>query len=116
MSDGTDSLTYLNPANMQAVKKLAVTEGNARRDSLNELEYIKGYIYANIWLTNHIVKINPADGKVVGKLDLSPLAFKAALTQPGIDALNGIAYDSTKDLLYVTGKFYSRIYQIKLTE
>ena len=96
-------------------KKLPVTENGAKRDSLNELEYIKGYIYANIWLTNNIVKINPADGKVVAKLDLSTLAFKAALTTGG-DALNGIAYDSTTDHIYVTGKLWPHIHQLKLSQ
>jgi glutaminyl-peptide cyclotransferase len=115
MGDGTDTLTFLQPGDMKIVKKLPVSENGARRDSLNELEYIKGYIYANIWLTNHIVKIDPADGKVVGKLDLSPLAFKASLSRPDCDVLNGIAYDSTKDLVYVTGKLWPHIYQIRLS-
>jgi glutamine cyclotransferase len=115
MSDGTDTLNYLNPDDLTTYKKLPVTENGRRRDSLNELEYIKGYIYANIWLTNNIVKINPANGKVTGKLDLSTLAFKAALTTGG-DALNGIAYDSTTDYIYVTGKLWPHIHQLKLSK
>ena len=115
MSDGTDTLNYLNPDNLTIARKLAVTENGAKRDSLNELEYIKGFIYANIWLTNNIVKIDPADGKVVAKLDLSALAFKAALTTGG-DALNGIAYDSTTDYIYVTGKLWPHIHQLKLSQ
>jgi glutamine cyclotransferase len=114
MSDGTDTLTYLTD-NLAIARKLPVTENGAKRDSLNELEYIKGYIYANIWLTNNIVKINPADGKVIAKLDLSTLAFKAALTTGG-DALNGIAYDSTTDYIYVTGKLWPHIHQLKLKQ
>jgi glutaminyl-peptide cyclotransferase len=116
MSDGTDALTYLNPTDMKPIKKLPVTENGFKRDSLNELEYIKGYIYANIWLTNHIVKINPADGKVVGKLDLSPLAMKASLIRPECEEMNGIAYDSTTGFLYVTGKHWPHIYQLKLMQ
>jgi len=115
MSDGTDTLCFLQPGDLKLVKKLAVTENGHRRDSLNELEYIKGYIYANIWVTNYIVKINPADGKVVGKLDLSPLAFKASLTRDGGDVLNGIAYDSTTDIIYVTGKLWPHVHQIQIT-
>jgi glutamine cyclotransferase len=115
MSDGTDTLSFLDPGDLKTVKKLPVTEIGARRDSLNELEYIKGYIYANIWLTNNIVKINPADGKVVGKLDLSPLAFKASLTRDGGDVLNGIAYDAATDMIYVTGKLWPHVYQIQLS-
>jgi len=115
MSDGTDTLNYLNPNDLTTLKKLPVTENGRRRDSLNELEYIKGYIYANIWLTNDIVKINPADGKVVAKLDLSPLAFKAAITTGG-DALNGIAYDSTTNHIYVTGKLWPHIHELKISQ
>jgi glutamine cyclotransferase len=115
MSDGTDSLTYLDPDNLAPYKKLPVTENGARRDSLNELEYIKGYIYANIWVTNTIVKIDPANGKVVAKLDLSPLAFKASLTRSEGDVLNGIAYDSATDYVYVTGKLWPHIHQLKIS-
>jgi glutamine cyclotransferase len=116
MSDGTDSLTFLHPDDLKLVKKLPVTENGARCDSLNELEYIKGYIYANIWLTNHIVKIDPANGKVVGKLDLSPLAFKASISRPDCDVLNGIAYDSTTDMVYITGKLWPHVYQIQIRQ
>jgi glutamine cyclotransferase len=115
MSDGTDTLSFLQPGDLQLVKKLPVTENGARRDSLNELEYIKGYIYANIWVTNQIVKINPVDGKVVGKLDLSSLAFKATMSKPDGDVLNGIAYDSTTDMVYITGKLWPHVYQIQLS-
>jgi len=115
MSDGTDTLNYLDPDDLTTYKKLPITENGRRRDSLNELEYIKGYIYANIWLTNNIVKIDPADGKVVGKLDLSTLAFKAAMTTGG-DALNGIAYDSATGYVYVTGKLWPHIHQLKLSQ
>lgn len=116
MSDGTDSLTYLNADNLAPYKKLPVTENGAKRDSLNELEYIKGYIYANIWESNNIVKIDPANGKVVAKLDLSPLAFKASLTRSEGDVLNGIAYDSATDYVYVTGKLWPHIHQLKISQ
>lgn len=115
MSDGTDTLSFLQPGDLKLVKKLAVTENGHRRDSLNELEYIKGYIYANIWVTNYIVRIDPASGKVVGKLDLSPLAFKASLTRSGGDVLNGIAYDAATDMIYVTGKLWPHVHQIKIS-
>ncbi len=109
-------LTYLNPTDLKLVKKLPVTENGSKRDSLNELEYIKGYIYANVWLTDHIVKINPADGKVVGKLDLSTLAMKAAMANPQSGEMNGIAYDSTTGHVYVTGKHWPHIYQLQLKQ
>lgn len=114
MSDGTDTLTWLDPNNLKPVKKLPVTELGYKRDSLNELEYIKGYIYANVWVTDHIVKINPADGKVVGKLDCSALAMRAAMTKPNCGEMNGIAYDSTTGAVYITGKHWPHIYQLKL--
>jgi glutaminyl-peptide cyclotransferase len=114
MSDGTDTLTFLHPDDAKPLKKLPVTENGAKRDSLNELEYIKGYLYANIWLTNHIVKINPADGKVVARLNLDTLEFKARLSRPECDALNGIAYDSATNMIYVTGKLWPYVYQIQL--
>jgi len=115
MSDGTDTLSFMQPGDLKLVKKLPVTENGRRRDSLNELEYIKGYIYANIWLTNYIVRIDPANGKVIGKLDLSPLAFKGCLNRPDCDALNGIAYDAATDMVYVTGKLWPHVYQIKIS-
>jgi glutamine cyclotransferase len=116
MSDGTDSLTFLNPGDLKPVKKLPVTENGLKRDSLNELEYIKGYIYANVWLTEHVVKIDPANGKVIGKLDLSPLAMKAALAGQQSGEMNGIAYDSTTGFIYITGKHWPHIYQLQLKQ
>jgi len=115
MSDGTDALTFLDPASLKPVRTLKVTENGKARDSLNELEYIKGYIYANIWYNNNVVKIDPADGKVVGRIDFSSLAFEAVMKNPNINVLNGIAYDSTTDKIYVTGKMWSNIYEVKFT-
>lgn len=112
MSDGTSRLTYLSPDSLKPVKTLAATEDGAPLQHLNELEYIKGYIYANIWLTNTIAKIDPATGKVIGKLDLSSLEMEAKARQPDIDVLNGIAYDAAADKIYVTGKLWPYIYQI----
>lgn len=116
MSDGTDTLTFLDPGDLKTIKKLPVTENGFKRDSLNELEYIKGYIYANVWLTEHIVKIDPASGKVVGRLDLSPLAMRAAMANPQSGEMNGIAYDSTSGFIYITGKHWPHIYQLQLKQ
>lgn len=112
MSDGTDTLTYLDPLNLKPAKILKVTENGLRRDSLNELEFIRGFIYANIWANNCIVKIDPSSGKVIGKMDLSSLVMEAKIKNPEADVLNGIAYDSTTDKIYVTGKLWTNIYQI----
>lgn len=113
MDDGTDVLTFLDPAGMKPVRSLAVSENGLPIDKLNELEYIKGYIYANVWQTDFIVKIDPANGKVVARLDLSSLAFEARNKFPRADVLNGIAYDSAADKIYVTGKFWPNIYQLR---
>ncbi|HXB09590.1 MAG TPA: glutaminyl-peptide cyclotransferase [Puia sp.] len=115
MSDGTSTLTYLDPVNCKPVKTLAVTESGMALDSLNELEYINGYIYANRYLQNYIVKIEPASGKVVGRLDLTSLVDAEHVKNPGGDVLNGIAYDRDNDKIYVTGKLWSGIYQLIFT-
>ena len=113
MSDGTDTLTFLNPGNFIPIKKLAVTENNIGVKKLNELEFIKGFIYANVWQTNNIIKIDTANGKVVGKLDLNSLVLEAGNKNVDADVLNGIAYDSSNDKIYVTGKLWANIYEIK---
>lgn len=112
MSDGTDKLTFLNPDNMQPVKILSVTENNIPVKRLNELEFINGYIYSNIWMTNYIVKIDTSNGKVTGKLDLTALNNEEMKKKPNIDVLNGIAYDPEKKKIYVTGKLWPTIYEI----
>ncbi len=115
MSDGSDKLTYLDAVALKPASVLKVTENGLPRDSLNELEFIKGFIYANIWQNNSIVKIDPANGKVVGKIDLSSLAFEARNKNPRADVLNGIAYDSITDKIYVTGKMWPNIYELNFT-
>jgi glutamine cyclotransferase len=112
MSDGTAALTYLDPVSLQPTKVLAVTENDNPLDQLNELEYINGFIYANVWLTDHIVKIDPSSGKVVGKIDCSSLTLENRNKNPQADVLNGIAYDSASNKIYVTGKLWPAIYEI----
>ncbi len=113
MSDGTALLTYLDPIKLSPIKVLKVTEQGSPIDHLNELEFINGFLYANIWLTNFIVKIDPSSGNIVGKLDLSSLTTEAKSLNPRADVLNGIAYDSSTDKIYVTGKLWPKIYQIQ---
>ena len=112
MDDGTDKLTFINPVNFKQIKTLAVTENGLPDSNLNELEYINGFIYANIWETNNIVKIDTATGNVVGKLDLTSLFMEAQNKHPNADVLNGIAYDTATDKIYVTGKLWPNIYEI----
>ncbi len=113
MSDGTSILTYLNPADFSVTKTLAVTENGNPVNYLNELEYIKGYLYANVWMTNTIVKIDPQSGKILGRLDLYELANDANAKNPQSAEMNGIAWDAEKDKVYVTGKMWPSIYEVK---
>lgn len=113
MSDGTNVLTYLDPATLKPVKTLTVTENGYASDYLNELEYIKGFIYANVWTTHSIVKIDPASGKIVGKLFLAPLVEEVRHKYRGSKEMNGIAYNPLTDKIYITGKMWPHIYELK---
>jgi glutamine cyclotransferase len=113
MSDGTSTLTYLDPMTLKVVKTLNVSENGYAADYLNELEWIKGFIYANVWTTNKIVKIDPATGKVIGKLDCISLLHEARIKYSNATELNGIAYDPASDKIYVTGKLWPSIYRIE---
>lgn len=115
MSDGTSNLTYFDPIKLTPIKALKVTEKGYPIDKLNELEFIKGFIYANIWTSDLIVKIDPSSGNVVGRIDLSSLTNEAKRINPNAEVLNGIAYDSTTDKIYVTGKLWANIYQIQFS-
>ncbi|MES2761275.1 MAG: glutaminyl-peptide cyclotransferase [Bacteroidota bacterium] len=113
MSDGTSYLTYIDPVSFNVTKRLDVAENGYVLEHLNELEYIKGFIYANVWMTNTIVKIDPNTGDVVGKMDLSDLSYQSKTQNPNALEMNGIAYDSISDKILVTGKFWPTIYEIK---
>lgn len=113
MSDGTDELTFIDPATMKPMRKVKVVEAGVSLPYLNELEYIKGFVYANVWMTNYIVKIDPKDGKVAGRLDLAPLAYEARSMYGRSEVMNGIAYDSASGKVYVTGKLWPKIYELK---
>jgi glutamine cyclotransferase len=113
MSDGTSYLTFLNPESFAVEKVLDVAENDYVLENLNELEYINGFIYANIWTTNTIVKIDPATGDVVGKMDLSALSNESKMKNPGSLEMNGIAYDPASGKIVVTGKMWPTIYEIK---
>jgi glutamine cyclotransferase len=113
MSDGTNTITYWDPNNLKEIKKLNVTFNGSSALYMNELEYINGFIYANVWTTNNIAKIDPDNGKIVGIIDLTSLYLKARKENPQSEATNGIAYDPKRDRILVTGKFWPFIYQIK---
>jgi len=114
MSDGTEVLSYVNPADFKTSKTLQVTENGFALTYLNELEYIKGYIYANVWMTQFIVKIDPNTGKVVGKFDLKDLYQDAKTKNINLLEMNGIAYDKENDKVLVTGKLWPFVYEIKI--
>lgn len=114
MSDGTEKIYYLDTATLQVARTITVMDGGTRVKKLNELEYINGYIYANVWETNWILKIDPASGKVVGRLDLSPIGNEIRVMYPNADVLNGIAYDKNSNALLVTGKLWPKAYLIRL--
>lgn len=114
MSDGTNKLTYFD-AEMNAIKTLEVTENAYATDALNELEYIKGYIYANIWMTGYIVKIDPKTGNVVARINFTPMSYNVKNLHPNTLEMNGIAYDSIADKIYVTGKLWPNIYQVNFS-
>lgn len=116
MSDGTDKLVFLDTATLQTVRTVNVTDSNGPVTKLNELEFMEGFVLANQWETNRIVKIDPSTGKVVGVLDLTPLAREARMANPKADVLNGIAYHPSTKLLIVTGKFWPSCYVLQLNQ
>jgi glutamine cyclotransferase len=116
MSDGTPELRFWDPETLQEKGRITVTEYGQPLKNVNELEFIKGEIYANVWLTNRIVRINPDTGKVTGSIDLTGLLKPGDITTEQPDVLNGIAYDAKGDRLFVTGKKWPKLYEIKLVK
>lgn len=116
VSDGTDKLYFLDTLNLQKMSTITVTENGDKRDQLNELEFIEGYVYANQWQTNYILKIDPANGNVVGKMDLSSLASRVAQMSPQADVLNGIAYEKKSKTILVTGKYWPALFALRFKE
>lgn len=113
MSDGTSKLTWIDPKTYQPVKYLYVANNKSLQEGLNELEYINGSVFANIWMKNNIVEIDPKTGKVISTTDVSDLLNHISMSEP-IDVLNGIAYLEKSDNLLLTGKYWSKIFEIKL--
>lgn len=112
MSDGSASLFFLDPETFGVVRTLNVTSGGAPVVRLNELEYVDGQIYANVWQTPRIAIINPATGVVKAWIDLSGLAQQHASSPDNV--LNGIAHDTVNKRLYVTGKQWNALYEIEV--
>lgn len=113
MSDGSSSLRFWDPQTFQEVKRIVVTDAGVEVHDLNELEYIRGQIYANIWQTDLIAMISPQSGHVTGWIDLSGL--RPASTRGDSDAvLNGIAFDAARNRLFVMGKLWPKLFEIQL--
>jgi len=112
MSDGSAQLRFIDPATLKETGRVTVRDGNDPVERLNELEYVKGEIFANVWTTDRIARISPKDGRVTGWIDLSGLLPPAERHRDAV--LNGIAYDAAGDRLFVTGKLWPRLFEIKL--
>ncbi len=115
MSDGSSTLTYLDPVTFSPVRRLAVTMNGRPVENLNELEFIEGAIWSNVWETDLIVSIDPGTGHVNSYLDLKGILPDRMRTGRE-DVLNGIAYDSRQKRIFVSGKLWPRIFEIKIKQ
>jgi glutamine cyclotransferase len=113
LSDGTATLRWLDAKTFRIVKQITVTDQGRPVSNLNELEFVKGEIFANIWETDTIARISPDTGSILGWIDLGGLARQFDPATP-VDVLNGIAYDAQRDRLFVTGKFWPKLFEIRL--
>jgi len=113
LSDGTPTLHFLDPLTLREARRITVKDRGVPVKELNELEFVHGEIYANIWHSDRIARIAPATGKVIGWIDLSGLYPKTDRSNPEA-VLNGIAWDAAHDRLFVTGKLWPKVYEIKV--
>jgi glutaminyl-peptide cyclotransferase len=115
-SDGSDKIYFINPSEFTVDTTVAVFDQYGPVGNINELEFVNGFIYANIWQTDHIVKINSQTGEVVGRIDFSGILQKAGVNYPAerLDVLNGIAYNPQNTHFYITGKYWPCIVEIKI--
>ncbi len=113
LSDGTAEIRVLDPQTFQEKHRLKVHDGSASVDQLNELEFVEGQIFANVWHTNRIARISPQTGEIVGWIDLSGLLSSVYRLEPEA-VLNGIAYDPVGKRLFVTGKLWPSVFEIRL--
>lgn len=114
MSDGTADLRVLDPETLAEIRRIHVTADGVPVPRLNELEWVNGEIYANVWLTDRIARIDPASGHVVGWIDLTGLLDVSKRSNPLDDVLNGIAWDALGKRLFVTGKCWPKLFEIRL--
>lgn len=115
LSDGTHIIRFINPENFETVRTISVFDEKGRPlMELNELEYIKGEIWANVWQEGEIVRIDPNSGKLLGRIDLTKLTDEQMDSSKEADVLNGIAYDQVADRLFITGKKWNKLFEIKV--
>ena len=114
MSDGSDTLRFFDPITLEVQAQLQVTDGTVSVGDLNELEYVRGEIYANVWHTDRIARVSPESGRVVGWIDLTRLLSPVYQLDDSEAVLNGIAFDAENDRLFVTGKLWPRLFEIEL--
>jgi glutamine cyclotransferase len=113
VSDGTSTLTFLDPLTFEILREIDVIDDNGLVQNLNELEYVNGEIFANILYSYKIARIDPDNGEVVGYIDLTGILSNERMDYP-IDVMNGIAYDPDADRLFVTGKLWPQVFEIRL--
>lgn len=114
LSDGTADLRFIDPATFKVTRTIRVFDHSGQPlANLNELEFIRGEIYANVWRTSYVVRIDPADGRLAGVIDFAGL-LPAPDRTPTTDVLNGIAYDAANDRLFVTGKNWPKLFEVRL--
>jgi glutamine cyclotransferase len=113
LSDGTSTLRFLDPETFRETGRITVTDGGQRVANLNELEYVRGEVLANIWYADRVARISPESGRVTGWIDLGGLLPSTFRRNPD-DVLNGIAYDAKADRLFVTGKLWPRLFEIDI--
>ena len=113
MSDGTSTLHFLDPQTFEEIGQLGVFDNDGPVTRLNELEYVQGEIYANVWQTDRVARITPGTGQVIGWVELGGLLTTEDRHEP-VDVLNGIAYDAKTARLFVTGKLWPKLFEIEL--
>src|SRR5207249_10316117 len=113
MSDGTSHIRIWDPATLKEMRRITVRDGSREVTALNELEFVRGELLANVWQTDRIARIAPMDGKALGWIDLSGILSKTDPPEPAA-VLNGFAYDAAADRLVVTGKLWPKIFEIQI--
>lgn len=113
MSDGSSQIRVLDPKTLKERARIDISDEGRPIDQLNELEWVKGELYANVWQTDRIARIDPKTGHVLGWIDLSGLLREHGRPHRGADVLNGIAYDAARDRLFVTGKLWPDLFEIQ---